>query len=407
MSILGNPSIPLKTVDPVRYGSLVHPGDSFSYDIFSQAGEAIRQPSGPNPLADLRLKTVIATGESQSAFRMVTYIDAIHPVARVYDGFLVHSRASTGVPLSEAPQPVIPVPSPTVIRSDLDVPVLTFQTETDLLFLQSLAARQDDTDRLRLWEVAGTAHADTYLIVTGMSDLGKSPDAANLVLTSSPLGVFICPRPINSGPQHFVLNAAIHWLTRWVRRGTLPPSAPRLDVDPGPPAQFVLDGHGNVTGGIRTPELDVPSATSANHGQYVHCVAGVAKAAVASGSLPQECKSAVVRCAANSTCGKPGFVACCVTRNSVTRCHRTRRLCDAAKGGHIGACPSCCDACTGGCPTTTTSTLPCVFQAGFGCIPSGCDPGFECLALQPFSCQCVPVGSTSTSPPPAAAPAAR
>ena len=158
-------------------------------------------------------------------------------------------------------------------------------------------------------------------------------------------------------------------------------------------------------------DMQCPCATSANHGQYVHCVAGVAKAAVASGSLPQECKSAVVRCAANSTCGKPGFVTCCVTRNSVTRCHRTRRLCDAAKGGHIGACPSCCDACTGGCPTTTTSTLPCVFQAGFGCIPSGCDPGFECLALQPFSCQCVPVGSmtttTSTSPPPAAAPAAR
>src|SRR5262249_46285480 len=33
---------PLKTVDPDRYGSLVHPGDSFSYDIFSQAAQAIR-----------------------------------------------------------------------------------------------------------------------------------------------------------------------------------------------------------------------------------------------------------------------------------------------------------------------------------------------------------------------------
>jgi len=165
--------------------------------------------------------------------------------------------------------------------------------------------------------------------------------------------------------------------------------------------------HGGRRCNARGRDMQCPCATAANHGQYVHCVAGVAKAAVASGSLPEECRSAVVRCAANSTCGKPGFVTCCVTRNSVTRCHRTRRLCDAAKGGHIGACPSCCDACTGGCPTTTTSTLPCVFQAGFGCIPSGCDPGFECLALQPFSCQCVPVGSTSTSPPPAAAPAAR
>ena len=53
-------------------------------------------------------------------------------------------------------------------------------------------------------------------------------------------------------------------------------------------------------------DMQCPCATAANHGQYVHCVAGVAKAAVASGSLPQECKSAVVRCAANSTCGKPG-----------------------------------------------------------------------------------------------------
>src|SRR5262245_38361868 len=46
-------SLPLKSVNPARYGTLHHPGDSFSYDIFSQAGQAIRQPSGPDPLADL------------------------------------------------------------------------------------------------------------------------------------------------------------------------------------------------------------------------------------------------------------------------------------------------------------------------------------------------------------------
>lgn len=28
--------------DPVRYATLSHPGDSYSYDIFSQAGQAIR-----------------------------------------------------------------------------------------------------------------------------------------------------------------------------------------------------------------------------------------------------------------------------------------------------------------------------------------------------------------------------
>ena len=28
--------------DPMRYESLTHPGDSYSYDMFSQAGQAVR-----------------------------------------------------------------------------------------------------------------------------------------------------------------------------------------------------------------------------------------------------------------------------------------------------------------------------------------------------------------------------
>src|SRR5207244_1900706 len=76
-------SLPLKKVNPARYGSLVHPGDSFSYDMFSQVGQAIRSPSGLNPLGDLRPKRIIAMGESQSAFRMVTYINAIHPLTHL------------------------------------------------------------------------------------------------------------------------------------------------------------------------------------------------------------------------------------------------------------------------------------------------------------------------------------
>lgn len=37
----------LKGWDPARYGSLVHPGDAFAYDIFSQAGRALRAPVDP------------------------------------------------------------------------------------------------------------------------------------------------------------------------------------------------------------------------------------------------------------------------------------------------------------------------------------------------------------------------
>jgi len=261
-ALVGVVSLPLKAVNPARYGSLNHPGDSFSYDIFSQAGQAIRQPAGPSPLGGLKVKRLIASGDSQSAFRLVDYIDAIHPIAHVYDGYLVHSRGAFGTPLSEAPQPAIPAPGAAAIRSDVDVPVLALETETDLTFLAYFSARQDDSRHFRLWEVAGTAHADTYTLVTGPGDLGNSPGIVDLLITASPIpGLIMCGSPINSGPHHFVVNAAFAALNRWVRTGRPPRSAPRLAVAAGPPVAIMRDSHGNARGGIRTPQVDVPIAT--------------------------------------------------------------------------------------------------------------------------------------------------
>ena len=45
--------------------------DSLSYDIFSQAGQAILNPSGVNLLPGLTVQTVIPSGDSQSASRLV------------------------------------------------------------------------------------------------------------------------------------------------------------------------------------------------------------------------------------------------------------------------------------------------------------------------------------------------
>jgi hypothetical protein len=277
----GLPSMPAKTVDPVRYGSLSHPGDSFSYDMFSQLGQTLREPVGPNPLGDLKMKRLLGIGESQSAFRLTTYINAIHPLARVYDGFLVHSRGGGSAPLAESPQAAPPTPNPTLIRTDIDTPVMTFQTETDLTLLAFLPDRQPDSDYFRLWEVAGTAHADTYTTVVGRADLGRDPRAADLVITTRALdsaGVpgfesIECPKPINSGPQHFVLNAAIAALDRWVRTGKAPASAPRIETTTSPVA-IARDSYGNALGGLRTPQLDVPIAAYSGGGQAgsVFCI---------------------------------------------------------------------------------------------------------------------------------------
>ena len=48
-------------------------------------------------------------------------------------------------------------------------------------------------------------------------------------------------------------------LNRWVQVGVPPRSAPRLTV--AADGSLVRDAHGNATGGIRTPSVDVPVAT--------------------------------------------------------------------------------------------------------------------------------------------------
>jgi hypothetical protein len=263
-------NLSLKAVNPVRYGPLVHPGDSFSYDMFSQVGEALRHPSGTSLLGTLRPRRLIAIGESQSAFRLVTYVNAVHPVDMVYDGFLIHSRGDDGAPLSQTPQPSIGAPTPSLIRDDIAVPVLIFETETDLITLDYFPARQPDAQNVRTWETAGTAHDDAYGLSAGPGDTGVGAlDTTYLPPVSSIFGVIMCGNPINAGPQHYIVSAALRRLDQWVRRGRVSggPHSPRLQVSAGPPTSIDRDARGNALGGIRTPQVDVPIAALSGTGQ--------------------------------------------------------------------------------------------------------------------------------------------
>lgn len=254
----------IKAGDPERYGSLSHPGDPFSYDIFSQVALAARQRKEPAPLGDLRVRRVIAIGESQAAFRLVTYVNAIQPRAHVFDGFLIHGRAGGSASLGASRtfgQDDRDMPETVRIRRDIDVPVLTFQTETDLTFLGSIASRQRDFPNSRLWEVAGAAHADAYIAGIGFGDADTGAAERTLLdpaaISGGPLG---CSTPINSGPSFLVLNAALAHLDRWVTSGTPPPRAPRLETTVD--GEIARDDRGIAQGGIRTPLVDVPVATN-------------------------------------------------------------------------------------------------------------------------------------------------
>jgi hypothetical protein len=237
----GLPAGGLRGIDPARYQSLRHPGDQYSLDIFTQIGRALRAPGRVDPLGGLRPERVAAIGESQSAFELTTYLDAIQATAHVYDGFFVHSRGGGAIPI-EGGNIAAGISGGIHIRDDTDVPVLVFETETDLDFLQFYSARQPDTDHIRLWEVAGAAHADAYIVGDVAGSLG-------------------CAGEMNKAPTHYVVSAALRAFDTWMRTGTPPPKEPRLDVkvvNGGPKIQ--RDARGNALGGIRTPQLDVPVA---------------------------------------------------------------------------------------------------------------------------------------------------
>jgi hypothetical protein len=240
-------------------------------------------------LGPLKPKRVVAIGESQSAGFLTTYVNAVDRLARVYDGFFIHSRFGAAARLdgtrtvSEGVQP-----SGLRFRPDLRVPVLTLITETDLIGAGPpgyYTARRPDDAHLHVWELAGAAHADGYLFTGAFTDNG-SLSAEKLAAVfwpamTAPGGTLA--KPYNPGvPHHYVTEAAITALDNWLRTGQPPASTRLIAVVPGSNADskptLQTDANGIAQGGIRTPWTDVPTMMLSgigNSGPFVGQIVGV------------------------------------------------------------------------------------------------------------------------------------
>ena len=227
----------LHNADPARYGSLDHPGDQFAYDIYSQAAQALRKDPA-TVLGGLRPKRLVAVGASQSAFYLTSYANGLARRTNLFDGFVIPSRAGGAARFDGSPANSHVVGS-VRIRADLGIPVLVLATESDLVLLRYVAARQPDSKFFRAWEIAGTSHYDTYSLTLGPKDDGTIEADASFFdtmitpVTSPYPGILDCSKPINAGGQTYVGRAAVAAMNRWVTDGTAPArctaAATRLD----------------------------------------------------------------------------------------------------------------------------------------------------------------------------------
>jgi Alpha/beta hydrolase domain len=225
----------LKVWDPQRYGSLVHPGDTFSHDIFSQAIQALRDPAhngppGVNPMRGMRVRDVVATGASQSASQLTTFVN------RGYNrgGVDLYVIARGGGPYS-----------------DFSTPIFNLNEENNRI-------PQPDSARFVGWEEAGTAHAPT-----AFQDYSSGLERRDLTVPS-PLSPVVAQCSVNRGTVNYSADALTYWGERYLKSGKMPPSAPRMKRDAN--GNLVRDANGLAEGGLRHPFIQVPVAFNSGEG---------------------------------------------------------------------------------------------------------------------------------------------
>lgn len=269
----------LKAWDPERYGSLSHPGDSYSFDIFTQAAKVAADPEtrkGADPLGGLQVRKIVALGASQSASRLVTYANAIQPLERALDAIVATVSFGVGAPLADriyenvneveytaTGMRNIGVP-PTRVRDDLTTPVMIVNSETEVL--PSYYVRQPDSDYFRLWEVAGATHAP-----------GTMREQRIKLLERDGLPNFLAALPFAPSQIDIVAitAAAIHHVHRWMSDGTPPPIMPRIAVA-GDPPHILQDRFGIALGGIRLPDVAAPIAVNTSQSENMTGFSGLA-----------------------------------------------------------------------------------------------------------------------------------
>lgn len=260
-------------MQPGVQGSFTDSEDGLVWDILSQTSVLARSKAEGAPFRQYNVEKVYCLGASQSALVLSTYINAIHPIAKladgkpVFDGYMLTVGAYPLQINQDAPILFSLGDERTIVRCE--VPVIRIMSESDFRTMGPwpfLSTRREDSDlpddKFRLYEVPGSSHTNYYTIAfrSGREELAtighEPPDYSDIIP--------------NNFPMYYIFNGALINLDRWAREGIPAPKASRMlidndltEIDPyGNTVPMVKrDQFGNALGGLRTPYLDVPVAT--------------------------------------------------------------------------------------------------------------------------------------------------
>lgn len=283
----------LKQFNPARYAPLTWGvnsavDDGITFDIAAQVGALFKENGPGSPTHGLKVKRVFEAGFSQDGSFTFTQADVFNAIERlpdggpVYDGYVPGGTTGpSNIDFGLTPAGALPAGDPRAHMQPRDVPVIQIDTETEVTLAGlagpgGLAYRRPDSnapgDRYRLWEVPGASHVSNDLdgsaitLQRNLAELEGIPvsqlapvGCSHMQFINGPsVGVPGVVDP-NTYPFSNVANAAFADLTRWVDYGRPPPYAARIEVSST--GSIARDSFGNALGGLRTPFVDVPTAT--------------------------------------------------------------------------------------------------------------------------------------------------
>ena len=270
-----------KWFDPVRYQALDWPEEEgIRFDVMGDIGVKLHSRDQDNPLRGLDIRAMIVSGWSYTGSIQRTFInEGFHDRARLADGRPAFDGYLFGVssqwnepgylPLYND-EPYVPVGDPRRNLRKTDAKVIHFLTESEVELNRNRVPEAADSDGKigghRVYELGGVIHVASlvdptrnYSELPNLTQLARR-DYPQALLPSDP--VFACPLPQADLPMGALVKASVDNLRRWILDGKAPPRAKPLTWNG---KELARDEVGNVIGGIRPAEFEVPFA---RYGRY-------------------------------------------------------------------------------------------------------------------------------------------